>query len=154
MKDSLLVRITTSRPFTWLLARVASRVDPVVFKATNGRFTLFGPTAFPMVTLTMTGRKTGQPRSVHLAAIEFEGSLLVVASSMGSAKHPAWRYNLEADPEVQVQAEGESYPARAEMLTEAEKSAAWPTILDCVPQIRVYETRTDRNIRVFRLNRI
>lgn len=153
MKDSLLVRVTTSGPFTWLLKSVASRVDPVLFRATNGRLTLFGPTAFPMVTITSTGRKSGKPRSVHLAAVEHNGCLHVVASSMGSQRHPGWRYNLEANPEVQVQAERESYTARAEVLTNDEKEKLWPKILDAIPQIRVYQTRTHRNIRVFRLRR-
>ncbi len=153
MSLSLQTRLTTSKPFTWLLKNVASRCDPVIFKATNGRFTFFGPTAFPMVTLTIRGRKTGRPRAVHLAAIEFEGSLLVVASSMGSARHPGWCYNVEENPDIDVQAEGESYRAMAQRLNEDEKTRAWPVILEAVPQIKVYQTRTNRTIRVFRLLR-
>ena len=154
MKQSLLVRITTSKPVTWFLANVASHVDPVLFKATNGRLTLFGPTAFPMVTITMIGRKSGKARSVHLAAIEDEGDQLIVASSMGREKHPGWRYNLEANPDVEVQAEGDFYKARAEILSDVEKGRVWPKIRETVPQMCVYETRTDRNIRVFRLHRV
>ena len=123
MSRSLQTRLTTSKPFTWLLKNFASRCDPVIFKATNGRFTFFGPTVFPMVTLTIRGRKTGKPRAVHLAAIEFEGSLLVVANSMGSARHPGWCYNVEENPDIDVQAEGESYRAMAQRLNEEEKNA-------------------------------
>ena len=153
MKDSLLVRITTGRIFTWILVHIASRVDPVLFKATNGRWTFFGPTAFPMLTLTMRGRKSGKTRTAQLATIEDEGDHLIVASCMGQEKHPGWRYNLEANPNVEVQLEGESYKAVAIALSDAEKEKVWPKILQTVPQIRVYETRTTRNIRVFRLHR-
>jgi deazaflavin-dependent oxidoreductase (nitroreductase family) len=153
MNESLLVRITTSRIFTWILVHIASRVDPVLFKATNGRLTLFGPTAFPMVTITMIGRKSGKTRTAHLATIEDEGDQLIVASSMGREKHPGWRYNLEANPDIEVQREGESYKATAEVLSDEEKDAVWAKIRESVPQIGVYETRTDRNIRVFRLRR-
>jgi deazaflavin-dependent oxidoreductase (nitroreductase family) len=154
MKESLVVRISTSKPFTWILAKIASRVDPVLFKATNGRLTVFGPTVFPMVTITMVGRKSGKVRSVHLAAIEDKASQLVVASSMGREKHPGWRYNLEANPEITVQAEGERYQAMAEVLSDEEKGKVWGKIRESIPQIGVYETRTDRNIRVFRLRRV
>jgi deazaflavin-dependent oxidoreductase (nitroreductase family) len=153
MRESLLVRITTSRVFTWILVHMASRIDPVLFKATNGRLTMFGPTAFPMATITMIGRKSGQTRTVHLATIEDNGDQLIVASAMGQQKHPGWRYNLEANPSVEVQLEGESYKAEAVMLSDEEKQSVWPRILESVPQIQVYETRTTRNIRVFRLCR-
>lgn len=154
MQESLLVRITTSRLFTWILRNIASHVDPVIFKATNGRLTMFGPTAFPMLTITTIGRKSGKPRSAHLATIDDEGDPLIVASAMGQERHPSWRYNLEANPIVEVQMEGESYTATAVILTEQEKAKIWQKILDSIPQIRVYETRTERNIRVFRLHRL
>ena len=79
----------------------------------------------PMLTLTTRGRRSGRPRSVHLACVEHEGHPLVVASAMGQERHPAWRYNLEANPEVQVQMPGERFQARAELLTDAEKQAVW-----------------------------
>jgi deazaflavin-dependent oxidoreductase (nitroreductase family) len=153
MKDSILVRITTSKAFTWILAHVASRIDPVLFKTTNGRFTFFGPTAIPMMTITMLGRKSGKKRSVHLAVVENNGDQLIVASSMGREKHPGWRYNLEANPNVEVQLQGESYKATATVISDNEKQLVWPNILNSIPQMRVYENRTTRNIRVFRVQR-
>jgi len=32
---------------------VASRLDPLLFRASGGRLTVFGPPAMPMLTLTM-----------------------------------------------------------------------------------------------------
>ena len=133
---------------------VASRLDPWLFRASGGRVTSFGPPAMPMLTLTATGRRSGRPRSVHLACVEQEEGPLVVASAMGQERHPAWRYNLEANPEVQVQVRGERFAARAERLTDAEKARVWPAIQAAIPQMRVYERRTDRNLRVFRLRRV
>ena len=91
---------------------------------------------------------------MHLACIEHEGDYLVVASAMGQQKHPAWRYNLEANPEVEVQAPGERFRARARALSDSEKQTIWPAVRKAIPQMNVYEKRTDRNIRVFRLSRI
>ena len=91
---------------------------------------------------------------MHLAAIPYEGDHLLVASAMGQERHPGWRYNLEADPDVEVQVRGERYRAVAELLSDSEKVRAWPRVLEELPQIRVYAERTDRDIRVFRLRRV
>ena len=55
---------------------------------------------------------------------------------------------------MEVQVRGERYLARARLLTDAEKDAVWDKMRARVPMIHVYEKRTDRNIRVFRLSRI
>jgi deazaflavin-dependent oxidoreductase (nitroreductase family) len=154
MKDGFVVWLSTTRVATWLIMHVASRLDPLIFKASNGRFTSMGPPAMPMLTLTAIGRRSGQPRSVQLACLERGADYLVVASAMGQQAHPAWRYNLEANPEVQIQMRGERFTARAQVLTDAEKDREWADIRAAIPQINVYEERTDRNIRVFRLSRV
>jgi deazaflavin-dependent oxidoreductase (nitroreductase family) len=154
MSDRFVIWISTSPVVTWIIKHFASRVDPLIFKATNGRFTSMGPPSMPMVTLTTTGRRSGQPRAVHLATIEHAGDHLVVASAMGQSRHPAWRYNLEANARVEVQMRGERFVARAQVLTDSEKEEVWAEIRAVIPQMNVYEKRTDRNIRVFRLCRV
>jgi len=152
--DSFLVWLVTNRVTTWLIRKIAAPLDPLVYKATNGRFTTMGPGSETMVTITMTGRKTGKPRSVHLACVPDDGDILLVASAMGQQNHPGWRYNLEANPDCEVQTRGESYRARARVLSDLEKSEIWAKMREQIPMIHVYEKRTDRNIRVFRLSRV
>ncbi len=142
---------STNAATTWVIRHIATRLDPWLFKASNGRFTSMGKPSMPMVTLATTGAKTGKPRPVHLACIDHEGERLVVASAMGQERHPAWRYNLEAHPEIEVQATGKRYRARAERLDDREKDAVWPLIKATIPHMVIYEQRTDRNICVFRL---
>ena len=154
MREALLVWLTTNPVTTWWIRHVASRLDPRIFRATQGRFFSMGKASVPMLTLSMTGRRSGKPRAVHLACLPHEGDHLVVASAMGQQRHPAWRYNLEARPEVEVQVRGERFPARAEVLTDSEKQEIWDDVRRAIPQMRVYEQRTDRNIRVFRLRRL
>ena len=153
MSDRFVIWLTTNSVSTWLIRHVASRLDPLIFRATNGRFFSMGVPDMPMLTMTATGRCSGKPRSVHLACIEHEGDYLVVASAMGQQKHPAWRYNIEAHPDVELQLRGERFMARAQILTDSAKEAVWDTIRAAIPQLHVYEKRTDRNIRVFRLSR-
>jgi deazaflavin-dependent oxidoreductase (nitroreductase family) len=153
MSDRFVVWLSTNRVMTWLIKHVASPLDPRIFRATHGRLTSMGPPTMPMLTMTTTGRRSGRPRSVHLVCLEGDDETLVVASAMGQEKHPAWRYNIEANPEVEVQTRGERFAARAELLTDAEKRVVWGEILEAIPQMKVYEARTDRNISVIRLRR-
>ena len=139
---------------SWLVKHLFSRVDPVVFKATNGRLTLTGVPTLPMLTLTTTGRKSGKPRDTQLAYHADGGDFLVVASAMGQERHPDWSYNLLATPDAAVQLRGERVNVRAELLDDADKQRVWPDVKRTIPQMNVYEQRTSRNIRVFRLRRI
>jgi hypothetical protein len=40
------------------------------------------------------------------------------------------------------------------VLSDTEKDAVWGEVKQAIPQMNVYEERTDRNIRVYRLSRI
>jgi hypothetical protein len=48
---------------------------------------------------------------------------------------------------------GESYGVTASLLPPDEKQRLWPAIKATIPQMDTYETRTDREIGVFRLTR-
>lgn len=153
MYAALVNRFSATRAGSWLVKHLASRLDPVLFKASNGRFTSTGVPTLPMLTLTATGRKSGRLRSVQLAYLADGDDYLVVASAMGQERHPDWRYNIEAEPRVHVQVRGASFAAVAEPLGDDEKGRHWPAIKRAIPQMGVYEQRTRRNIRVFRLRR-
>lgn len=146
-------RFSATRAGSWVVKHVAAKVDPVLFRWSQGRFTSTGTPTLPMLALTATGAKTGQPRTVQLAYHRDGDDLLVVASAMGQERHPAWRYNLDAHPEVRVLVRGDEYPAVASVLPPEEKARYWDAIATTIPQMRVYERRTDRDIRVYRLRR-
>ena len=147
-------RLSATAFGSWLVKHLASRVDPVLFKATGGRLTMTGVPTLPMLTLTTTGRKSGKPRDTQLAWHDDGGDLLVVASAMGQERHPDWSYNLLANPDAEVQLRGERARVRARVLDDAEKARLWPAVKRTIPQLDVYEQRTARNIRVFRLTRV
>jgi deazaflavin-dependent oxidoreductase (nitroreductase family) len=151
--DRLINRFSATRAGSWVVKHVASKVDPVIFKATNGRFTSTGRPTLPMLTLTVPGRRSGEPRRVQLAYHRDGDDYLVVASAMGQERHPAWRYNLQAAGGGEVQVRGERFPVTATVLPDEEKARLWPEIAQTIPQMHTYVRRTDRNIRVFRLTR-
>jgi deazaflavin-dependent oxidoreductase (nitroreductase family) len=144
---------SATRAGSFVVKHVASRIDPVLFRWSKGRITSTGKPTLPMLALTTTGARSGEPRTVQLAYHRDGDDLLVVASAMGQERHPAWRYNLDAHPDVRVLVRGEEYPAVASVLSPEEKARHWNAIATTIPQMRVYEKRTDREIRVYRLTR-
>ena len=153
MYRQLVNRLSVTKPGTWALKHIAAKVDPIIFTATNGRCTSTGIPTVPMLTLTTPGRKTGLPRTVQLAYHRDGDDYLVVASSMGSQTHPAWRYNLEAAGTAQVRVRNSVFTATATVLDAQEKQRLWPAIQTTIPQMATYVRRTDRDFRVFRLTR-
>ncbi len=153
MYSRLVNKFSATRLGSWIVKNVSSKIDPVLFQATNGRFTSTGIPTLPMLAVTAVGRRSGKPHAVQLAYVADGSDYLVVASAMGQKRHPAWRYNLEANPNVEVQLKGQRFAAVAEVLSDLEKDEIWPAVKESIPQMNVYEQRTSRNIRVFRLRR-
>lgn len=145
-------RLSATRFGGWLTRQTAAKLDPWIYRRTNGRWVLAGRPTIPQLTLTTTGRKSGRRREVQLAALhEDDGSFVVVASNFGQEHHPAWMYNLEADPRAWVLSDGVETEVEATSLGAAEKEEIWPRLHEIVPQFRTYLDRTDRDIRIFRL---
>ncbi|MEM8609177.1 MAG: nitroreductase/quinone reductase family protein [Myxococcota bacterium] len=135
----------------WLAIRISANLDPLLYKLSGGRITSIGPQVIPQLVLTTVGRKSGQKRTVQLAFTADGNDFLVVASNFGREKHPGWSYNLDANPDAEVQVGPEVHAVKALRLSEDEKAALWSRIEATVPQMKVYPGQTDRNIKVYRL---
>ncbi|HEY4811727.1 MAG TPA: nitroreductase/quinone reductase family protein [Solirubrobacteraceae bacterium] len=98
---------------TWFSSQVGARIDPWLLRATGGRVDhTLGQ--IPVVLVTVRGARTGRERTVPLLYFSNGGDVILIASSYGRAKFPAWYYNLKANPEVTLEARGRSgaYVAR------------------------------------------
>ena len=62
--------------------------------------------------------------------------------------------DMEDEPDAIKEHRAKALAERARVLSDAEKDEVWDLMRGQIPMIYVYETRTDRNIRVFRLSRI
>jgi len=153
-------RLIAARPVTWLLARGMHRLDGVVLRLSGGRASasaLF--TGLPLITLTTTGARSGQPRRVPLVGIPDGERLILVASNWGQAKHPAWLYNIRANPLVTVARQGggrggfETRPYVARELAGAERAAAWSRAVALYPGYEGYAARAGREIAVVGVER-
>jgi deazaflavin-dependent oxidoreductase (nitroreductase family) len=145
-------RIAGTRAFAKLAPPVVTRLDRVVHKLTRGRRTL-SKGMVPILVLTATGARSGEPRVVPLACLPEDDHFYLVGSNFGRERHPAWTANLAKTPEATVSYEGETFAVVARRLSDDEKAAVWPRLLEIWPNYDRYEQRSGRNIRVFRLDR-
>jgi deazaflavin-dependent oxidoreductase (nitroreductase family) len=130
-----------------LQMKTMNGVHRVALRLTGGRFgwNLLG---MPVVELTTTGRKSGQPRSVMLTSPLQEGSTFVVVASRGGDDNPpAWLLNIEASGDVQVATNGgEPQPYRARVATADERARMWPRLTADHKNYAGYQKKTSREI--------
>lgn len=109
------------------------------------------------VKLTTTGARSGEPRPVtlyawtdHERSHRDDGSLILVGSSSGAPKHPAWVHNLRAHPVVTVKRDLETREMEAREVTDRDEYAdLWVFCADRFPQYETYRRRTSRQIPIF-----
>ncbi|HEX9863703.1 MAG TPA: nitroreductase family deazaflavin-dependent oxidoreductase [Acidimicrobiia bacterium] len=111
----------------------------------------------PLLRLTTKGAKSGKRRETVLAWFadgDRDDSRFVVASNGGSARHPAWAFNLVKNPGDAVVDVGDGeFPVDAELLTGAERDSVWSQVVELAPGYGRYLEQTDREMPIFRLSR-
>ena len=105
------------------------------------------------ITLTTTGRRTGQSRSVTLYAWEDGDDLVVVGSRGGSARNPAWAWNLRTEPRATVTRGKQEHEVRAKEVAGKERERLWAMVVDRFPMYARYQTKTERQIPLFVLSK-
>jgi deazaflavin-dependent oxidoreductase (nitroreductase family) len=107
----------------------------------------------PLLLLTTTGARTGQPRTNPMMYVRVDDRLLVIASAAGSPKHPDWYHNLVAHPAVTVEADGAEYPATARPTERADRDALFARIVEQYPFFTDHQAGVERTIPVVELIR-
>jgi deazaflavin-dependent oxidoreductase (nitroreductase family) len=130
-----------------LLLKSMNAIHRAVLTVTGGRVGS-SVSGMPVLQLTTTGRKSGQPRTVILTVpAQIGDTLVVVASRGGDDRHPGWFLNLQDEPRVQVSVRGAaSRPMRARVATAQEREDLWPGIVADHSNYGDYQTRTSRVI--------
>lgn len=103
--------------------------------------------------LTTTGRRSGESRTHSLIYGSQGESCVVIASSGGAPRHPAWYLNLQAEPRVDVQVKADRFSATARTAEGKEREALWQLMTVSWPNYDEYTKRTDRVIPVVVLDR-
>lgn len=122
---------------------------------TNGGHVTSGPFAGrPVLLLTTTGAKSGQPRLAPLVYSRDGDRYVIVASKGGAPTHPAWYHNLVAYPVVTVEVGGETFEARARVTEGTERDRLFAERVAASPNFAEYQNRTIRVIPVVVLERL
>ena len=147
-------RFGASGPGSWFFARVLHHIDRPVYRLTRGRATFASMVSgLPVVMLTTTGAKSGQPRTVPVLGFPTSEGLVVIASNFGQHNHPAWYHNLRAKPEGEVRIDGRTRPFRASVAEGEQRARIWDQGLKIYPGWAQYEKRAShRRIAVFVLD--
>ena len=102
----------------------------------------------PMLLLTTTGRRSGQPHTTALTYLTDDVHYAVVASNGGARQHPAWLHNLRAFPHAQIQVGSLVYGVHAREAVGAERERLWNRMVQLYAGYRGYQARTTRQIPV------
>ncbi|WP_328996627.1 nitroreductase/quinone reductase family protein [Kribbella sp. NBC_01245] len=123
------------------------------FRANQGRLSGMFEGA-RLLLLTTTGARSGRPHTTPAAYHADDDRLLIYASNRGADEHPAWYFNLRANPEVQVELGAETFQARATIQESAERDRLFAEQVARDPRFGEYEAATNRVIPVIALTRI
>jgi len=120
-------------------------------RAHGGVVTQGGLAGHPLLVLTMTGAKSGQPRRAILTYTRDSGDYIVAASKGGSPTDPVWLSNLRANPNVTIEAGNTTFPATATIVSEGEHDRLWTAHVAELPHFAEYPKKAGRIIPVVRL---
>jgi deazaflavin-dependent oxidoreductase (nitroreductase family) len=144
--DHALSKFSMSIPASAL--RTAGKLNVPIYRLTRGR--VMGKVGrAPVLLLTSTGRRSGQPRTAPVLFLADGEALIVIGSNAGNKRAPAWSHNLKANPDADVQIRGERRSVRARVAEGAERSELWAKMNAQYAGFDDYEERTSREIAVF-----
>ncbi|MDQ6771927.1 MAG: nitroreductase family deazaflavin-dependent oxidoreductase [Candidatus Dormibacteraeota bacterium] len=107
----------------------------------------------PMLLLTTTGARSGEPRTAPMMYVPDGDRLLVIGSNMGAAQVPAWVHNIRARTDVTVEVRAETALASAREATGAERDQLFADIAAQHPFFLDHQAGISRPIPVVVLTR-
>jgi deazaflavin-dependent oxidoreductase (nitroreductase family) len=151
----LVTRIALTRSGTWLFSEVGARIDPWLMRRSAGRVNLIAG-LLPVVLLTVRGARSGVERTVPLVYFTDGGEVILIASSFGRPRYPAWFHNIKANPEVTLAAKGRSGRFRAREVQGEDRTRLYGLAKQLYTGYGNYEQRTAgiRHVPVLRLTQV
>ncbi len=128
-----------------LFVSVFPALDRRLMPLTRGR--LSTGLGQPVVLLHVRGARTGVERTIPLLATKTGDTVLLVASKAGAPKHPAWYYNVRANPDVEVTIGRVRQPMRAEIADRGEEhERLWRIVCDNYSGYATYQRRAQNRV--------
>lgn len=102
----------------------------------------------PLLLMTTTGAKSGQPRVAPMRYFDKDGTSCVIASKGGAPTNPDWYHNLVSHPGVHVEKatdDGiETFDATAEPIVGDERDRVFAWMVETAPGFGEYQEKTSR----------
>ena len=144
------VRFARSPLGRWIGINIATRVDPLLVRLTGGRVTL--GVVLPVAMLTTRGARSGQERVNPIVYFNDGEDIVLIASSFGRERHPAWYHNIRAHPEVSLRVGATTGRYTGREVEGDERDRLWTLACQVYPGYEDYRLRAShRRIPVLRL---
>jgi deazaflavin-dependent oxidoreductase (nitroreductase family) len=137
------------------LSTRTTRLHARLLRGSGGRLrrSWFFAAGQPVLALTTTGRKSGQPRTTAVACFNYEGDLVLAGMNLGVPRHPSWAFNLDDDPMAKIEIHGEAIPVAARRAGGEEARRLWDRWVWLQPSARAFRDLAGREIPLYVLTR-
>ena len=131
-----------------LLFKLISGAHSALYRASRGK--IAGRVGkLDVLLLTTTGRKTGKPRTVPLLYAAAGNGYAVIGSKGGAVEHPAWVFNLRANPKGRIDLGGRQLTVEAREAEGEEYDELWSQMAQGYKGYAGYKEKTSRRIPIF-----
>jgi F420H(2)-dependent quinone reductase len=122
-----------------------------LYRASRGRVAgRLGARRFLM--LTTTGRKSGACYAIPLEYHTDGETPYLIGSNFGQDFPPAWFLNLQANPRVEIERDGQRQWATASVASAEERQRIWPQLVRVAPYYARYQRGISREIPLVMLH--
>jgi deazaflavin-dependent oxidoreductase (nitroreductase family) len=144
----------STKPGAWVFQKTLYPMDRMLYSKSDGRITVAGLMAgLPVIVLTSTGARSGQPRTMPLIGIPMGDALAILGTNYGQKPTPGWVYNLKADPSAIAEYRGTSVDVVARLATSSETEEVFAAAAKVYPAFNEYRDRIDsREVSAFILD--
>ena len=149
---AVIAPLSRTRAFRAVGPKALPPFERLLTRLSGGKLQVSG-LLVPSLMLYTTGARSGrQSESPLMYTPDGHGRALVAGTSFAREKHPAWTYNLLANPDAVITVKGRRLFVRATLVDDdREREAAWHRIEQQWPGYRGYERDSGRRVRIFRL---
>jgi deazaflavin-dependent oxidoreductase (nitroreductase family) len=145
-KNTFYSRLSMAMPDSWLKA--TGKLNVPIYRLSRGR--IFGSIGTaPVLLLTSTGRRSGQQRTAPVVFLADDDRYIVIGSNAGNQRTPAWSYNLQANPDAEIEIRGTRKLVRARVAEGEERVELWRKVNEMYEGFDDYDAKTSRDIAVF-----